>query len=115
MDIEEHLRAKGYQLINGQWFAPSRVAQSAQHQPGTGNEPVAKSERKIGDPVRRFVLIKSYRRRLVDRDGVWVKYLIDALRRAGILYDDTEEFLDYKVEQHQVSSSRYERTEITIT
>lgn len=71
--------------------------------------------RKIADAVRRSVFIKSYRCRLVDRDGLWIAYLIDALTRAGIIFDDATDWLEkIDVEQIKVSEKRHERTEVII-
>jgi hypothetical protein len=114
VNTEDFLRAKGYQLINGQWFAPSRVAQTSINQPNPKHESVGKGQGKTADPVRRTVRITSYRRVLVDRDAVWVKYAVDSLRYSGIIFDDTTEWLEIETKQVKVCESRHERTEIEI-
>lgn len=115
MNVEQLLISKGYRLIDGAWYAPSRLPPAAREKPDPSNEPVAAKPRKIADPVRRALLIKSYRRRLLDGDGVWIAYLIDALQRAGILFDDSPGWLEkIEVLQIKVAEKRHERTEVII-
>lgn len=115
MTVEQLLISKGYRLIDGAWYAPSRLPLSAREKPDPRNEPVAEKQRKIANPIRRAVRIKSFRCRLVDRDGVWIAYLIDALCRAGILFDDSQDWLEkIEVEQIKVAEKRHERTEVII-
>lgn len=120
VDVTELLKAKGYRIIDGQWYGPGRwaevndLAPAAGHKPNPEHEPLAAPARKVADPVRRFVRVTSYRCRLVDRDALWVKYVIDALRYAGVLFEDTPHWLEIEVHQTQVSDKRNERTELVI-
>ena len=67
--------------------------------------------------IRRRVLlkIKVYRFSLQDPDNKVgsVKYLVDALKLAGWLCDDTPEFLELEVEEVIERDKELQRTEIT--
>lgn len=59
--------------------------------------------------------VVSYRHRLADADGISAKAAIDGLIHAGILRDDSPEFVkEVSYSQVKVSGKEMERTEIQI-
>lgn len=78
---------------------------------------MAKKKRTAQNPGRRYVSIESRRRRLIDpRGNLWggSVYFENALRYAGILFDDNEEFSDGIVFQTKVFKEEDECTIIKI-
>jgi len=61
------------------------------------------------------VIITSYRKRLLDKDNLYAgtKPLVDALKRAGLIWDDSPRWLD--LEDRQVVDAKNKRTEVEIT
>ena len=90
------------------------MAQGSIPQCAVRNEPLAAKKRKTRHPGRRLVRVTSFRIRSVDPDNLCAKWFIDALRYAGILYDDTAEDIDYQISQEKVKQGE-DRTEIEIT
>lgn len=66
------------------------------------------------DPTKRLVRFTSHRLRLLDERNLKDKYFTDALRYAGILFNDSPEWAKIEVSQVQVKTKADERTEITI-
>lgn len=94
-----------------------REAQGPKSQSALCDEPVAKKERAIQKPVRRYVSIESRRRRLIDpRGNLWggTVFLENSLRYAGILFDDNEEFSEGIVFQTKVLKEEDECTIIKV-
>ena len=77
------------------------------------HEPLGKKKGKGSHPSRLLVRITSFRRRLCDPDNLVGKYFVDCLRYAGILSDDTEAEIDFRIAQKKVEKGS-ERTEIEI-
>ena len=77
----------------------------------TCHEPLAKNE---GVPChsRVHITFTHYRKRLCDPDGISVKAAIDGVVKAGLLKDDSSEFIE-EIRQKQVKSSE-EKTVIEI-
>ena len=67
----------------------------------------------LGRVVVRFT---CFRVRLLDRDNLEasVKDLLDGLRHAHLIRDDSEREIQLEVEQAQVASPEFERTEIEL-
>jgi hypothetical protein len=63
---------------------------------------------------RVFVRITSHRRKLLDRDNLFPKYFIDALRYSGIIRDDTSRHIAIDVDQRKVETEEEEGTEIEV-
>lgn len=80
------------------------------------HEPMAEKKGETSHPDGCIVRIKSFRRRLLDRDNLTggAKYFIDSLRYAKLIHDDTEASITLEVSQTKVNSKEEERTEITI-
>jgi hypothetical protein len=77
----------------------------------TCNEPLAaKKVARFNSKV--IISIHSKRNRLLDIDNLFAKYVIDGLRYAGILADDTPQFIEKIV--HTQEKSKLEETIITI-
>lgn len=81
---------------------------------GADHVGVAKASGKNPDPVRRLVRITTCRRRLLDDDNPFPKYFVDALRYAGILFDDSPAWAQIEVVQKLVRGWDAERTEIEV-
>jgi len=61
------------------------------------------------------IIIRSYRRRLCDPDGISAKAAIDGLVKAGILADDTtKQVEEVRFKQTKIKSPAEEKTEIII-
>ena len=91
-----------------QKFHPGFDVSPADVEQNIGDEaaiPVA--PQKVDTPVR--VRVHSKRKRLCDSDGICAKFAVDAIVRAGILPDDSPEFV------HAVTFSQEKcPTEVTI-
>jgi hypothetical protein len=90
------------------------LPQPAQHKPDSGNDSVGEAPRKVADPVRRLVRITSYRLRELDERNLWDKYVVDALRYAGVIFDDSPQWCQVEVHQIKVGKKSSERTEVEI-
>ena len=100
-----------------QWEAwyENRPAVSPRHlEPAPSHEPVGTEKiSRLDSPCRIHVV--SYRHRLADADGISAKAAIDGLIHAGILRDDSPEFVkEVSYSQVKVSGKEMERTEIQI-
>ena len=67
---------------------------------------------KLRHLIHQYVSLIHYRKRLCDPDGISVKAAIDGIVKAGILKDDSPEFVE-EIIQKQVKSND-EKTEIII-
>ena len=97
-------------------YAPSnRNADTSTYmEPITGNAPLGKEKATRFDrPVS--ISIHSQRNRLTDSDGACSKYVIDSLVSAGILQDDSPEYVPCSPRKTQEKVTGLERTIITIT
>ncbi len=66
--------------------------------------------------TRSHIHLHSRRHRLADPDGLSGKAVIDGLRRANILIDDSVKYIDYPTQtQEKIKKSEPEETIITIT
>ena len=83
----------------------ANVEQSTCHEPLAKNEGASCHSR-----VR--ITFTHYRKRLCDPDGISVKAAIDGIVKAGLLKDDSSEFIE-EIRQKQVKSSE-EKTVIEI-
>ena len=56
---------------------------------------------KMKKPKKRRVMIYSFRKKIMDRDNIWAshKQLIDALKELGLIWDDSEKYIDLRVFQ----------------
>lgn len=118
----EQLTAKGFvRGTNGEWSKPklaktNSVPSRAIVERPAGGKPLHPAPGKEAHPTRRVVRIVSYRYRiLLDRDNLCGKFLLDSLRYAGLIEDDSEREIDYFISQVRVETPAEERTEIEIT
>ena len=83
-------------------------------EPGIGNATGREDEVKAFDsPV--VVTIHSYRFRLADPDGLAGKWTIDAIVKAGILADDTTEYVEeVRFKQTKIKKPEEERVVVTL-
>jgi hypothetical protein len=73
----------------------------------------AKEGTRFDSPVR--ITVVSYRSRLCDADGISAKAAIDGLVHAGILQDDSPEFVaEVRYKQVKVKNRSEEKTELII-
>jgi len=79
--------------------------------------PLGKKKAQAEDIRRNVVRIKSFRRRLLDRDNLWggCKIFIDCLKELNLIKDDSEKHIDLIVTQEKVMSQKEERTEIEVS
>ena len=63
--------------------------------------PLPTGEVEAGNPNRIHVRLVSIRKRLIDPDNLSGKSLVDCLRNAGFLLDDTAEEISYQIEQRK--------------
>ncbi len=91
------------------------VPQRPERKPDPGDEPVAKGSRAAVHPVRRLVRFTVMRCQLLDDENVWTKYFTDALRYAGILYEDSPRWCKVEVIQKLVQRPEDEATLVEIT
>lgn len=63
---------------------------------------------------RVLLRVTSFRCRLLDPDNLCPKYFIDCCRYAGLIPDDSPEFITLQVTQEKVKTKSEERTEIEI-
>jgi len=56
---------------------------------------------KLKRPKKRRVLIYSFRKREMDRDNIWAshKQLLDAIKDLGLIWDDSEKYIDLTILQ----------------
>jgi hypothetical protein len=76
---------------------------------------VGKGESEEGMRAEYTVSIRSLRVRLLDPDNLYLKDLIDQIRYAGLIPEDTPEVVEIDITQKKVSSYKEEKTEIKIT
>lgn len=82
---------------------------------GTGHESLGKERFALKYSGRCTVRFKVFRRRLCDPDGNCTKYLLDALRYAGALEDDSERHIRLIYEgQEKVETNEEERVEVVL-
>lgn len=89
---------------------------SAQPERAVCNEPMATSPRKEESSRHYVIRITGFRKRILDPDNFsgGCKYVIDGLRYAGLIPDDTPEAIILETGQVKVKEAGDERTEIVI-
>lgn len=68
-------------------------------------------------PKRARVCVNRFSRRLLDDDNAAAgcKPIVDCIKEAGLIVDDSRKWIDLVVDQTQVKDEAEERTEIQIT
>lgn len=87
--------------------------QGAKPEPAIQNEPLGKGEGKAQGPPRITVSLKCFRQKLLDPDNLCPKGLIDGLRYAGLIPDDSPKEIKLVVEQDECGKGE-DRTEVNI-
>lgn len=77
-------------------------------------EPLYLAIGEAGHSARVLVRVRSYRRKLLDRDNLFPKYFIDACRYSGLIRDDTARLVLIDCDQEKVETEEEERTEIEL-
>jgi len=69
---------------------------------------------RLGLEKKRKVVITSYRKRLLDKDNLYAgaKCLGDALKKAGLIWDDSPKWINLEVKQ--AVDGKNQRTEVVI-
>lgn len=104
----------------GEWSAPSRARNAGSlaprpvNQPNPSHEPVATDARETADKMRRLVRFKIFHIRSQDEENWHTKHFTDALKDAGLIFDDSKEWCRIEKEEIIVDSFADERTEITV-
>ena len=78
------------------------------------HEPLGSSQGKTEGSPGIAVRIRSFRSRLLDIDNLCAKSIVDGLRYAGLIPDDTPQDISLTVSQEKCQAKE-ERTEIEIT
>lgn len=93
----------------------SEGVQGAHDQLPLRDGPLATTEGEKRGARRFLVSVVSKRVRLVDPDNLCPKYIIDCLRYAGVLPDDSPEFVTTSFSQIKVARFDQEETLIEVT
>ena len=92
----------------------NRAGEGSESKPTLRNEQVATVQRKKETPKRRVLRIISYRTRTCDTDNLCPKWIVDALRYARIIQDDSPEHIELQMRQEKVGRKTEECTKIEI-
>jgi hypothetical protein len=99
-------------------WSPNKAPVEVSHpipEPHPVHEPAPANERKEDSPSSRLrVVIISFRARLCDPDNLFVKPLIDAIRYARLIPDDSPDHIELTLRQVKVYHYSDERTEIIV-
>ena len=122
-DLEQILYAKGYRIrtVNGreEWYkgvAPVSFLQDPITEPNLKHGGEGANPPQAPNPRRRIrVCITSHRRRLLDPDNLFVKWVVDGLRYNGVIPDDSSKHIELIIRQEQVQSKALEKTTIDVT
>lgn len=111
--------------IDGEAFSPkhpkarallsagdSRKTSELERNPGSRTLGQVQTQSGLGQ--RFFILVTSYRKRLLDQDNLCCKYVIDLCRYAGVLPSDAPGTAEIKVCQEKVGPKEPERTRVEI-
>lgn len=119
-DVEQLLRSKGYELLNGEWWPRSKAVPGLPHpvpEPNTFHEAKGSDAGEVKSTSGRVLLsITSHRVKLCDADNLagGCKFLIDALRYNHLIPGDSPDHIDLLVKQVKVEHYIQEYTEISI-
>lgn len=97
-----------------QYFLDLNSGPAAVVEPDIGPRKVGQVQAKGGDGRRFLVVVKSFRRRLLDEDNLCCKYIVDLCRYAGIIPSDAPGTTTIKVCQEKVTKGEPEKTTIEI-
>lgn len=89
--------------------------QAPQPQRAIPDEPLGKTHGEAACSPRFTLRITSFRARLIDPDNLCAKYVIDSLRYAKLLPDDTAQHVKEVIVRQEKCDKKEERTEIEIT
>jgi hypothetical protein len=87
---------------------------SAKSKCGVRVKSVGEGQSEEGMRAEYLVGIRSCRVNLLDPDNLYVKDVIDQLRYAGLIPEDTPEVIEIEITQEKVSKYKEEETIITI-
>ena len=90
-------------VLDDQGEIPSAIVEQT-----AGDKPLAAKKGANPVPPRLRVRVTSRRSRLLDPDNLAAKYLIDCLRYAGVLPNDTAADIDLEVRQEKVGKDQEE-------
>lgn len=92
----------------------NRPSSSPESEPPVLNDLLAAGQGEAANQSRVSICITSYRRRLTDPDNLCGKYFLDLLRYSGLIRDDREADISYKIAQVKVAKKEAERTVIEL-
>ena len=75
---------------------------------------VGKGQGEEGMRAEYLVSIRSRRVNLLDPDNLYVKDIVDQIRYAGLIPEDTPEVIEIEITQEKVAKYKEEETVITI-
>lgn len=119
-ELRSMLRKPGCKASNRE-LARQLLYEDQTHPPVQGSQPelpvqpkpVRKIRRATESAQRAVVVITSFRPQLLDPDNLCPKYIIDGLRYAGLLADDTSDCVEVRVAQVRCLKGE-ERTEVEL-
>ena len=88
--------------------------QSPQPKRGVRVKSVGKGKGEEGVRAEYTISIRSRRVNLLDPDNLYVKDVIDQIRYAGLIPEDTPEVIEIDITQEKVSGYKQEETIITV-
>ena len=94
--------------------APDRAGAVADAELRAGEGALAAGKGATGATGRVHIRITAVRKRLCDADGVFSKWLVDCLRYAGIIRDDTTEDITLENKQRKAAKGEAEHTVIEL-
>lgn len=97
-------------------YQARRALQGAKPEPTVRHEPLAAAQGKAAGSPRIVVRIASFRVRLLDPDNLagGAKYIVDGLRYAGLIPDDSPDQIILEVSQKKVTNRNQELTSVEI-
>jgi Holliday junction resolvase RusA-like endonuclease len=111
--INEQLRTM-FPRASKSFLSVNAACTGPKPQPSVRNEPLATVQVKKANPRCRVLRVISYRTRICDTDNLCPKWIIDALRYAQIIEDDSPEHIELQVLQRKVEHRNEEKTLIEL-
>ena len=91
-----------------------RKPQTPKLEPDPGHAPHGEAPTKTRHTTRHFVRVTATRTRLCDEDNLCCKYLVDALRYAGVIHEDSPDQTEIQVTQRKAAKGEAEATRIEV-
>ena len=103
-----------FQSASQSFFQANTAGASSKPQPAVRAQSLATVQVKKSNPRCRVLRIISYRTRPCDTDNLCPKWIIDALRYARVIEDDSPEHIELQISQRKVDHYNQEKTLIEL-